>query len=118
MLPVVDKCSLFSLTNFFSLQLQSQCSSCLAMTDDLTACQITTNSCSAVCFSYFFFLKSIFCLLLLNLMISHRKFSFSPKEEVFVMATEHSYNKLGFSLLRQEKKIRSRTDRVPAVLKL
>lgn len=64
---------------FSSLQLQSLCCSCLAMTDSLTACQTIPNSYSSVCLSYF--LRAFLFLLFLNLMISHRKFSFTPKKE-------------------------------------
>lgn len=67
--------------NFFSLQLQSQCSSCLAMTDDLTACQIITNSCSAVCFSYFF--KSIFFSFSWTWWSHTGNSAFLPKKRVF-----------------------------------
>lgn len=82
---------------FFSLQLQSQCSSFLAMSVDLTVCQIITNSCSAVCFSYFF--KSIFSSFLEpDDLTPEIQLFFSQRRGSFVMATEHSYNQLGVFL--------------------
>lgn len=81
---------------FFSLQLQSPCCSCLAMTDNLTVCQTITSSRSAVCFSYF--LRAFFSPFLEPDDLTPETQLFSQRRESFVMATEHSYNQLGVFL--------------------
>lgn len=88
---------------FFSLQLQSQCSSFLATTVDLTVCQIITNSCSALCFSYFF--KSIFSPFLEPDDLTPEIQLFFPKEEGLLWWQQRTLTiSWEFSLLRQEKK--------------
>lgn len=66
---------------FFSLQLQSQCSSCLAMTDNLTVCQIITNS-SSCCLLQLFF-KIIFFSFSWTWWSHTGNSAFLPKKRVF-----------------------------------
>lgn len=97
MLPVVDKCSLFSLTNFFQ-PAAAEPMLLMPLHDWQSDCMPDNPQFLLLCLLQLFFKNISFSSFLEPDDLTPEIQFYSQKRGSFVMATEHSYNQLGVFL--------------------